>query len=354
MRADPAIRNIPASFEQLALKVLGTPGDNYKVVSLFSGCGGMDLGFLGGFTFGKRYYDRLPFEVVWANDINSTACATYERNLQHPIHVGDVTGMLDTLPKRADVVIGGFPCQDVSINGSRLAENGIRTILYRQMIEAIQRTSPRIFVAENVKGLQFAGTREFYDTMLEDFGAAGYRVFPMLYMAADYGVPQMRERLFIVGMKGNRIFKHPRGDARRMTAQDALRDLEDEPENPSIGHLWSKAARSPDQGDRRLTADKPATTIRAEHHGNTQWHYRLTRRISLREAARLQSFPDEFRFEGGMRETERQIGNAVPPVLAWHIAKAVREHLDSGRIRGRSRPDSRVANRRPTRQHDAT
>ena len=349
MRTDPAIRNIPASFEQLASKVLGAPVDNYKLVSLFSGCGGMDLGFLGGFKFGKRYYDRLPFEVVWANDINPTACATYERNLQHPIHVGDVSGMLDTLPKRADVVIGGFPCQDVSINGSRLAENGSRTILYRQMIEAIQRTSPRIFVAENVKGLQFAGAQEFYDKMLADFGAAGYRVSPMLYMAADYGVPQMRERLFIIGMRGNRIFKHPRGDARRMTAQEVLQDLEDEPENPAIDHLWSKAARSPDQGDRSLIADKPATTIRAEHHGNTQWHYRLTRRISLREAARLQSFPDEFQFEGGMRATERQIGNAVPPVLAWHIAKAVREHLDAGRIRGRSRPDGRVANRRPVR-----
>ena len=353
MRADPAIRNIPASFDQLDSKVLGAPDDNHRVVSLFSGCGGMDLGFLGGFTFGKRYYDRLPFEIVWANDSNLAACATYERNLQHPIHVGDVSGVLDTLPKQADVVIGGFPCQDVSINGSRQAANGTRTILYQQMIEAIRRTSPRIFVAENVKGLLLTGAREFYDQMLVDFGAAGYRVSPLLYLAADFGVPQMRERLFIVGMKGNRIFKHPRGDARRMTAQEALRDLEDEPENPSIGHLWSKAALSPEQGARRLTADKPATTIRAEHHGNTQWHYRLPRRISLREAARLQSFPDEFRFEGGMRETERQIGNAVPPVLAWHIAKAVREQLDTGRVRGRPRSGSRMADRRPTRQHDA-
>lgn len=90
------------------------------------------------------------------------------------------------------------------------------------------------------------------------------------------------------------------------------------------------------KGSRRLRADKPATTVRAEHHGNIQWHYKLDRRLSLREAARLQSFPDGFRFSGGMRETERMIGNAGPPVLAWHIAKAVREFLDPGSLRAGS------------------
>ena len=92
--------------------------------------------------------------------------------------------------------------------------------------------------------------------------------------------------------------------------------------------MWSRAASSPEQGNRRLKAELPATTIRAEHHGNIQFHYKLDRRISMREAARLQSFPDDFIFESGLRQTERQVGNAVPPVLAWHIACAVREHLE--------------------------
>ena len=326
---EKAIRHLPAALDQLAAKMVGVAVPRVrKVVSLFSGCGGFDLGFLGGFRFGDRYYDRLPFEIAWANDINKSACETYRRNLKCDIHEGDIAASLHLLPGKADIVIGGFPCQDVSINGSKQGEDGNRTILYRHMIRVIERTRPRMFVAENVKGLLQAHGREFFEQMLSDFEATGYRVSHRLYLAADYGVPQMRERLFIVGVRGRHTFVHPERSDKCMSAREALKDLESEPENPDIGHVWSKAARSPEQGDRRLSADKPATTIRAEHHGNVQWHYSVNRRISLREAARLQSFPDEFRFHLGMRETERQIGNAVPPVLAWYLAKSVREHLD--------------------------
>ena len=108
-----------------------------------------------------------------------------------------------------------------------------------------------------------------------------------------------------------------------MTAQEALSDLERLKETPEFNHIWSLAKTSPDQGNRRLNPNRPAYTIRAECHGNIQFHYRLPRRISMREAARIQSFPDKFIFESRLRETERQVGNAVPPVLAWHIAKAV-------------------------------
>ena len=325
-----AIRHIPANLAQMTARMMGAPVKTYSVVSMFSGCGGMDLGFLGGFRFGKHYYDRLPFTATWANDINSAACKTYEYNLKHPIIQGDVVEVMGTLPKSADVVIGGFPCQDVSINGAKLGADGKRTILYRQMVEAIHKTKPRIFVAENVKGLRQAHGRELFDQMIADFEDTGYKVSHSLYLAADYGVPQMRERVFIIGTRAKRRkFQHPEPVLRHVTAHQALNDLEDMPENPDINHIWSKAAHSPEQGNRTLKANAPSTTIRAEHHGNIQWHYRLLRRISLREAARLQSFPDEFKFLSGMRETERQIGNAVPPVLAWHIAKAVREYLDT-------------------------
>ena len=301
-----------------------------SVVSLFSGCGGMDLGFLGGFIFGGNRYERLPFEVVWANDLNQAACATYAANLNHPIRQGDIAELLNELPRQSDVVIGGFPCQDVSINGARRTTEGDRTVLYQHMVEAIQRTEPEVFVAENVKGFLMSHGEEFFDQMLQDFRSIpGYTVSYKLYLAADYGVPQVRERIFIVGVRGEQPFQHPEPNGPHITAKEALQDLESLPEDRALGHIWSKAKRSPDQGSRRLAADKPATTIRAEHHGNIQWHYSMDRRISLREAARLQSFPDSFRFMGGMRETERQIGNAVPPVLAWHIAKAVSEYLDA-------------------------
>lgn len=333
--AEPAIRHIPAPFEALAAKLVGRRPASATVVSLFSGCGGLDLGFTGGFPFHGCYHDRLPFEVVWANDINTAACETYRQNLGDVIRPGDVTTLCDTLPARADVVIGGFPCQDVSINGQRAGEQGTRTLLYRMMIDVIERLRPKVFVAENVKGLLMAHGRDFFAQIQADFAALrGYQVSVRLYNAAAFGVPQTRERIFLVGAKKPLIFIHPTPvtalPSQQITTEAAIRDLALLSERLDIKHIWSKAASSPDQGNRRLRADAPATTIRAECHGNIQFHYALDRRISLREAARLQSFPDAFTFPSGMRETERQIGNAVPPVLAWHIARAVQNCLCDG------------------------
>ena len=300
MSVEAAIRHIPASFEQIAAKIAGVPVKQHRVVSMFTGCGGMDLGFLGGFGHGGKFYDKLPFRVVWANDLNKAAAKTYKENLKHKIQVGDIADVFETMPKTADVLIGGFPCQDVSINGIKQGADGERTILYRQMIKAIERTEPRIFVAENVKGLLQSHGRELLDQMLGEFQATGYRVSHRLYLAADYEVPQRRERLFLVGVKGRKDFEHPEAvSATHKTAKEAIGDLEEKPEDKDFSHVWSRAAKSPEQGDRRLCADKPATTIRAEHHGNVQWHYSLDRRISLRETARLQSFPDGFQFKVG-------------------------------------------------------
>lgn len=303
-----------------------------SVVSLFSGCGGMDLGFLGDFHFGDYYYDPLPFKIVWANDINERACDTYELNLDNNIHRGSLSSVMKELPKRVDVVIGGFPCQDVSINGTRKVANGKRTILYREMIDVIRRVRPVAFVAENVKGLTMSHGADFFTQMIDDFKSLrGYKLDHRIYLAADYGVPQMRERVFIVGIKGKSQFEPPEPlpFPERVTAREALRDLEGKRENKETAHIWSRARSSPDQGSRKLKPNFPATTIRAECHGNQQWHYRLKRRISLREAARLQSFPDTFVFPAGMRETERQIGNAVPPVMAWYMARSLYEQIDS-------------------------
>ena len=306
----------------------GAGARSYEIVSLFSGCGGMDLGFMGGFQFGGSRYPRHPFTIAWANDNSRPACATYQLNLKHAVIEGDIDTSLDSLPNNTDVVIGGFPCQDVSINGIHQVENGSRTVLYRQMIEVILRVRPRIFVAENVKGLLQSHGRRLFDMMMNDFRSTEYTVNHHLYRASDYGVPQVRERVFIVGTDDGREFTHPEPCFTiPVTAREALLDLESLAEDRSFAHIWSKAARSPEQGNRQLNGAKPSTTIRAEHHGNSQFHYRLPRRISLREAARLQSFPDGYQFPAGMRETERQIGNAVPPVLAWHIADAVRKHL---------------------------
>ena len=302
-----------------------------KVISLFSGCGGMDLGFKGGFTFLGKRYKRLPFCIVWSNEINPAACRTYRANVSDHLVEGNIWHTITNLPQDADVIIGGFPCQDISINGRGEGINGKRSGLYKAMVEAVSRVKPRLFIAENVKGLLMRHNQAGLQKVIADFESLGYRVTYKLYQAADYGVPQTRERVMITGtMPGTKPIREPQPThpkSQYVTASQAIGDLIEMDEDIGFNHVWSKANRSPDQGDRRLKPDRPGYTIRAECHGNIQWHYDLPRRISMREAARIQSFPDDFHFLAGLRESERQIGNAVPPVLAWHMANSVAESL---------------------------
>ena len=303
-----------------------------RVVSLFSGCGGMDLGLSGGFRFLDNWYKCLAFDIVWANDINEFACKSYKHNLRKEIVCGDIWSLIDTMPKTADVVVGGFPCQDISVNGKGAGVDGSRSGLYKAMVEVVKRLEPKIFVAENVKGLLMRNNRTSLEKVISDFSSIGYKVDYRLYHAADFGVPQTRDRVFIVGTQPGINFEPPKAilsKADHITSEQAIADLENMPEDQSINHIWSKANRSPEQGDRCLKADRPGYTIRAECHGNIQFHYNQPRRISMREAARIQSFPDEFIFQSKLRETERQIGNAVPPVLSWHIGKAVLAALNN-------------------------
>lgn len=301
-----------------------------SVVSLFSGCGGMDLGFSGGFRFLDTNYESLPFNIVWANDINQFVCKTYEYNLGKEIVCGNVWDAMTTMPKYADVVIGGFPCQDISVNGKRAGISGSRSGLYMAMVETVARLKPLAFVAENVKGLLMKNNTTSLGKVISDFSALKYKVSYDLYHAADFGVPQTRDRVFIVGTRAGIDFQPPKAvllKENHITARQAIADLEDVPENRTTNHIWSKANRSPEQGQRCLKADRPGYTIRAECHGNIQFHYNQPRRISMREAARIQSFPDDFIFQSKLRETERQVGNAVPPVLSWYIGKAILEAL---------------------------
>jgi len=290
------------------------------------------MGFRGGFSVFETDYEKLPFNIVWANDLNPAACETYRQNLSDDIHCGDIWETLKTeTPPKCDVVIGGFPCQDISINGKRKGVAGDRSGLYRALVEAVSLAKPKVFVAENVKGLLQKYNEESLKLIVQDFENLGYKVSYGLYLAADYGVPQMRRRVFIVGTApGVKAFVPPsptRTKEKWMTAKEAIGDLEKFDRDEAFNHIWSLALHSAEQGGRKLKPDRPADTIRAECHGNIQFHYKLPRRISMREAARFQSFPDEFLFASKLRETERQVGNAVPPVLGWHVAKAVAECL---------------------------
>lgn len=315
---------MPVSLEDCADKSCRR-GKKWTVASLFSGCGGLDLGFIGGFSFLGKYYAELPFDIVWANELNPAACKTYEHNLG-PIIQGDVNEKIELLPSHVDVVIGGFPCQDISINGKMRGIEGERSSLYTAIVDAVRRTNPQVFVAENVGSLFLKANSGSFAKIKEDFGGLGYKLNIHRYDASKYGVPQTRDRVFIVGVKdGLPDFVPPAETTpdKPVTAREAIDNLADKPWDRETSHIWSMAKRSGEQGDRHLVADRPGYTIRAECHGNIQYHYELPRRISMREAARIQSFPDTFKFVSGLRETERQIGNAVPPVLAWQLAKSV-------------------------------
>ena len=316
------------------LKKAPVKKESFSVISLFSGCGGMDLGFRGGFEFLGKKYARLPFEIVWANEINETACRTYRKNIGAEIVAGDIWEVMGQMPGYADIVIGGFPCQDISVNGKGAGIDGKRSGLYRAMVEVVSRVQPKIFLAENVKGLLMKHNAKSLERVLADFKGLGYNISFQLYNAAAYGVPQTRERVIIVGTRADVSKFNPpdpiHSKEEYVTAQEAIDDLIKISEDESINHIWSRANKSSEQGNRKLIANRAAYTMRAECHGNIQFHYKLPRRISMREAARFQSFPDNFIFDSKLRETERQIGNAVAPVFAWHIARAVQNSLKKG------------------------
>ena len=326
------IEHDTANVDNTAFQNSDTNIMKYSIVSLFSGCGGLDLGFKGGFDFLGRHYDNHPFEIIWANEINAAACRTYAANVDSSIVEGPIEETHKSMPSYADVVVGGFPCQDISINGKMTGVDGARSGLYVWMVQAVRELQPKIFIAENVKALLMKRHESSLNRVINDFSNLGYNVTYHLYDAADYGVPQNRERVIIVGVRKDIhvdfVPPMPVTAEHPITAKEALLDLENIPENERINHIWSAAKPSSGQGLRFLTANAPATTMRSECHGNIQFHYALPRRISMREAARIQSFPDNFIFQAKIRETERMIGNAVPPVLAWHLATSVLDVLD--------------------------
>lgn len=323
----------------------------YKVLSLFAGCGGMDLGFQGGFTIFGEHYSRNNFDIVYANEIEKKATETYEYNFNHEPICADIRDIDETELPQVDIVIGGFPCQDFSMAGKRRGLDSERGKLYLEMKRVIKEIRPKMFVAENVDGIRKSKMGEdtsALDIILEDFREMNYTVQYKLLNAADYGVPQARKRVIIIGKRndiaGDILYPEPvRGEGKDTpyrTAKEGIDDLWDKIDTGIPNHTlkdYSKAKFYPGkkmQGNNKIDAERPSCTIRAEHHGNIEAHYRSKegysnedvqgwRRLSVRECARLQSFPDDFIFPVTATHAYRQIGNAVPPILGWYIANAI-------------------------------
>lgn len=347
-----------------------------NVLSLFSGAGGMDLGFQGGFDFLGTHYEKNPFSIVFANDIFKQAADVYEDNFQHKVvrqsiselELTDIDDIISKNTNQAisdiniDIVLGGFPCQTFSYAGKRKGLSDPRGQLYLQMIRVIKHYQPRMFIAENVDGIRNSRknivgedvNRSALDTILDDFDKAGYNVQYSVLNSADFGVPQTRRRVIIMGIRKdlgdieNQYYPAKLFDEtgeitgnKWKTSKDGIDDLWDKINSPTIYNHTSrdisKAKFYPNkktQGNNKIASDRPAPTIRAEHHGNIEAHYRSIdgfenddmagwRRLSVRECARLQSFPDNFIFTTSASSAYKAIGNAVPPVMAWNIARSV-------------------------------
>ncbi|TYB72513.1 DNA cytosine methyltransferase [Bizionia gelidisalsuginis] len=313
---------------------------------LFSGTGGMALGFqLAGFT------------PLCGLDWFKEAGESYRKNLKHPHIEGDITSnaikkeFIYTVKQQLNgkpltVLSGGFPCQGFSMSGSRIVEDE-RNSLYKDMLDIISELNPEYIVAENVKGLRSMLKGKVENKIIKDIEALGYNVNVTVLNAADYYVPQKRERIIFIANKINKTNYHPAPllePATYITTKEAIKDLIKVKDNPSINHVRTKhredmktrLAAVPEGKSlydnysdswKKCSWNEASCTIK-ENHGGVNIHPIEPRVITVREMARLQSFPDWFIFEGSKSKQMVQIGNAVPPLLAKAIGLAIRKSYD--------------------------
>lgn len=310
--------------------------EQFRVVSYFAGCGGMDLGFLGGFNFKGERFKRQPFEIVRAYDLDPRCVETYTLNLSGHIDEADLNEVSPKSVPKADVLIGGFPCQDFSSCGPKRGLASARGNLYRAMVDYMEHHQPVVVVGENVPHLARIHAGNVMERIIRDLEDVGYRVHVWDLYAPDFGIPQRRSRLFFVCVRddlgGKPARPTPEYDADEYRSIDwAIGDLiavcDDTVPNQSQYFLASKAKKGNGQGDEKSKKGQPAYTVRANAKSRVQFHYALNRRLTVRECARLQTFPDSFVFPHSATTNIMQIGNAVPPVLAFRVAASVANFL---------------------------
>lgn len=364
-------RIIQSSKDEEILNSIKREKHKFHVVSLFSGCGGLDLGFdLAGLVSSqetqsileevyksKSNFDRLGkqniFQTIYSNDLFRESARSYKVNFDNEHTVQDPRDIrkIKYFPY-ADVILGGFPCPGFSAAGPRLIDDE-RNFLYIHFIRAIIQAKPKVFVAENVKGLLTLGKGEVARQIIEDFASAGYKIQYKLVNARDYGVPQIRERVFIVGVRDDVKFSYkfpePTHGADRkpyVTLEDAIGDLPEWPEDVYEGDfssIYLSRNRKKDWNDQAFTVQASGRQAqlwpggeRMKKLGKDEWGLVGTqnRRLSVRESARVQTFPDWWVFDDGsstsvssknnrLDKQYKQIGNAVPVLLARAILQPI-------------------------------
>lgn len=312
-----------------------------KAVSIFSGAGGTDLGFL-----------QAGYKIIFANDINTRAVETYKKNLGLEPVKADIR-TIKKLPK-ADILIACNPCQGFSIIGKR-QENDPRNMLYKEILRCLRLIKPKYFLVENVKGMCQLYKGKFLKRMLTGFSRNGYNVKWKIVNSADYGVPQRRERIFMIGvrkdLKAEYEFPKPtHGPSMNpyVTLKDAIARLpKPKPGEYYASDVWPFFYMS---RNRRADWNNVSYTIQTatkniplhpsappmKKAGKDKYVFtknsKYYRRLSVRECARIQTFPDSFEFLGGLRAQYRLVGNAVPPLLAEKIAESIKK-METRRLR---------------------
>ena len=318
--------------------------EKLKVASLFCGCGGTDVGLLGGFDFLGKYYNSNSMEIVCANDIDDNACKIFKENFGITPDNRDIREVKTEEIPEFDILTGGFPCQSFSIvaqNPKRLGVKDERGKLFFEMCRILRERQPKCFIAENVKGILTANKRSAFPLILKEFEESGYDVQYQILNSADYGVPQKRERVIIVGFRKdlNITFSFPKAEIEDETKYTPLKTVIEKrvdekyffSERAVAGMM--KKRESMNKG-RAQDINKPCNTVGA-HLAKVSLNStdpvlmegERYRRFTPREVARIQSFPDDFELIGSEAAQYRALGNAIPPVMFWYVAKAVSKEL---------------------------
>lgn len=313
--------------ERLAALHTSPPPDATLVIDLFAGAGGLGLGF-----------EAAGFRTI-GFEKDRAAAATYRANLSGDCVEISLTAdtPLETPYPEAQVIIGGPPCQPFSVGGRQLGFGDPRDG-FPAFLAAVQQVQPQLVLFENVRGLMYRN-RWYLDMIIDRLQEQGYTVDWRLLNAVDYGVPQNRERLFVVGHRGN--FAWPAPTLGKVSAGEAIGDLAGTtpPESKYLTQSMDEYVARYETASKCVTPrdlhlDRPSRTLTCRNLAGAtgdMMRVRLPdgrrRRLLHTEAARLQSFPDDFVFWGNDTERYNQIGNAVPPLLAFHLAQSIRNHL---------------------------
>ena len=314
--------------------------EKLKVASLFCGCGGTDVGLLGDFDFLGKHYESNGMEIVYANDIDDNACNIFKENFGITPDNRDIREVKSEEIPEFDILTGGFPCQSFSIiaqNPKRLGVKDERGKLFFEMCRILRERQPKCFIAENVKGILTANKKSAFPLNMKEFEESGYDVQYRILNSANYGVPQKRERVIIVGFRKdlNVNFSFPdveiEDENNFAPLKKVIEKKVDEKyffsERAVAGMM--KKRESMNKG-RAQDINKPCNTVGA-HLAKVSLNStdpvlmedKRYRRFTPREVARIQSFPDDFELVGSEAAQYRALGNAIPPVMFWYVAKAV-------------------------------